>query len=406
MMEDYRYMQVANYRTAIIKNLSEITPDQWEQCRGAPFNQQTTPFLSYAYLSALEQSGSACTKTGWGTHFVTLWKGDELHAALPMYLKTHSYGEYVFDWSWANAFEQNNLPYYPKLLSAIPFTPVTGPRLLAVDQAAFDALLGALIQHSEAGNTSTTHLLFLPEAQANQLQATGYMLRYGVQFHWTNQNYTDFASFLASLAQKKRKNILAERRKVNEANISFRHKVGDQISRADWEFFVECYNHTYYEHGGIGYLNLAFFLQIAETMPDNILMITAYREGKPIAASLLFLDQETVYGRYWGCVEYHPCLHFETAYYQPLEFCIANRLRYFEGGAQGEHKMARGFLPKTTYSAHYVNHPAFADAIERFLEREQVGINNYINELEEHSPFTKHGKSSMNQIDQDKSSDQ
>ena len=382
-------MQVTNYRTAIIKNLSEISSEQWEQLCAAPFNSGINPFHSYAYLSALEQSGSACAASGWSTHFLTIWQEDQLHAALPMYLKSHSYGEYVFDWAWASAFEQHNVAYYPKLLAAIPFTPVTGARLLARNASACDALLNMLAEVSQATDTSSCHILFPYEQQAQQLNAVGFMLRYGVQFHWTNNNYVDFADFLSHLTQKKRKNILAERRKVRDANISFRHKTGAQITLTDWDFFYACYQNTHAEHGRAGYLNLEFFLSIAEHMPENLLMIIAIRDDQSIAASLLFHDANSVYGRYWGCVEYHPCLHFETAYYQPIEFCIQQKIHYFEGGAQGEHKMARGFLPTTTYSAHQISHPAFADAVERFLSREEVGINNYINELQEHSPFAK-----------------
>lgn len=391
-------MQEANYRTTVIKNLSEISSIQWENLRSSEFNGPANPFLSYAYLRALEESGCACPQTGWDTHFLCVWLNDELHAALPLYLKSHSYGEYVFDWSWANAFEQHQAPYYPKLLSAIPFTPVTGPRLLAVNEVAFNILLNALIDHSRSNMASSCHVLFLPEAQAQLMQEAGFMLRYGVQFHWTNPGYHDFTDFLAQLESKKRKNILAERRKVKAEKITFRHKIAQQISKADWVFFIECYKHTYYQHGGPGYLNLAFFLQLSNTMPENLLLITAYRDDHPIAASLLFHDKNTVFGRYWGCLEYHPCLHFETAYYQPLEFCIAHQIRHFDGGAQGEHKMARGFLPITTYSAHHINHPTFAEAIERFLIREQTGINNYMNELIEHNPFNKNLKISFNQM--------
>lgn len=390
-------MQEANYRTTVVNNLSEISSDQWEQLRTC--DGSDNPFLSYNWLRALEQSGCACTATGWSTSFLTIWHGNELQGAMPMYLKTHSYGEYVFDWSWANAFEQHQIPYYPKLLSAIPFTPVTGPRLLAVSQSALQALIQALIALNSGSHASSCHILFLPEQQARLLQNAGFMLRQGVQFHWVNQGYRDFADFLTRLESKKRKNILAERRKVRDKDIRFKHKVGRQISQADWEFFFRCYQNTYSQHGGHGYLNLEFFLQIHAGMPENILMIIAYREEMPneipIAASLLFRNRDTVFGRYWGAVEHHPCLHFETAYYQPLEFCIANQIQYFEGGAQGEHKMARGFLPQTTYSAHHINHPAFAQAIQRFLEREQSGMAEYMNELNERTPFARTNKNTI-----------
>ena len=384
-------MQVTDYRTAIISDLSEISANQWDKLHQANFNDDINPFLSYAYLHALEKSGSACANTGWRTNFLTLWQGSELHAAIPLYLKSHSYGEYVFDWAWANAYQQHNLPYYPKLVSAIPFTPVTGIRLLALSDTARAALVKTLCRYQKDSNTSSCHVLFTTKEQAMQLQDTGFMVRYGVQFHWENEAYRDFSDFLSRLEQKKRKNILAERRQVREAGIHFIHKTGHAISEQDWLFFVQCYRNTYQQHGaGSGYLNLDFFLTIGTSMPDNLLLIIAERNGKPIAASLLFHSKNTVYGRYWGCLEYHPCLHFETAYYQPLEFCINNKIACFEGGAQGEHKMARGFLPQTTYSAHSLAHPAFANAVELFLAREQDGIQNYMDELHEHNPFLSH----------------
>ena len=405
-MEETRDMQELNYRTAIIKNLSEILPTQWEECRNAPFNEDNNPFLSYAYLRALEAAGCACPKTGWRTHFLTLWQFNDtqndtptslenatLVAALPLYIKSHSYGEYVFDWAWANAYAEHNLDYYPKLLSAIPFTPVSGARLLARNASAMQTLIVALNDYCEQQNYSSCHVLFLPKQQATALQQAGMMLRHGVQFHWSNQNYADFDAFLAQLNQKKRKNINAELRKVREAGITFKHLEGAQISETDWDFFVRCYDNTYAQHGGKGYLNRDFFGQIGAAMPDNLLMIIAMRDNQPIATSLLFKTDDVMYGRYWGAVEYHPCLHFETAYYQPLEYCIKNKINHFEGGAQGEHKMARGFLPTPTYSAHHIQHPAFRDAIARFLTREQAGMAQYVDELTEHSPFdSKHNQ--------------
>ena len=388
-------MQETNYRTTVINTLSQIAVNQWEQLRKCDAEASDNPFLSFAYLSAMELSGSACPDTGWQTRFLTVWHGDTLHAAMPLYRKAHSYGEYVFDWSWAQAFAQHGLPYYPKLLSASPFTPVAGPRLLARDEHALAALLYGLAAELRSGDTSSCHVLFLPEKQAHLMERAGFMLRHGVQFHWVNQNYRNFDDFLARLESKKRKNILAERRKVQQAQVTFRHKTADQISTQDWEFFIRCYQNTYRQHGGQPYLNLDFFLRLQDTMPENLLMITAVRAEAPIAVSVLLMNHDTVYGRYWGCTEYIPCLHFETAYYQPLEFCIANRIRCFEGGAQGEHKMARGFLPHTTYSAHHINHPDFSDAIHRFLQREQIGVEHYMSELNEHNPFNDQFKNTM-----------
>jgi predicted N-acyltransferase len=230
-------------------------------------------------------------------------------------------------------------------------------------------------------------VLYPPEAQAMQLQQAGFLLRKGVQFHWQNAGYEHFEQFLSTLEQKKRKNIRAERRKVAEAGITLRRIRGQDATEADWRFFKRCYDHTYREHYSTPYLNLDFFLRIGATMPQHLLLVVAEREGQPIASSLLVYDETALYGRYWGCVEHHPCLHFETAYYQPLEFCIEQGIASFEGGAQGEHKMARGFLPQTTWSAHWLEHPGFSDAVERFLAQEGRGMDAYVTELNERNPF-------------------
>jgi predicted N-acyltransferase len=374
-----------NYRTRIVSSLSEIGQAAWDALIG--LQQDANPFLSHAFLHALHASGSAAAKTGWQPQYLTLWQADRLDAALPLYVKSHSYGEYVFDWAWADAYQRHGLEYYPKLLSAIPFTPVSGSRLLARDPAAETALIQALRSLQEQSGFSSTHILYPPERQAEALRDAGFMLRSGVQFHWLNPGYRDFEEFLSTLERKKRKNIRAERRKVAEAGVSFRHVAGADATDADWRFFKRCYDRTYAEHYSTPYLNLDFFRRIGESMPANILLVVAEREGKPIASSLLIHDTQTLYGRYWGGIEHIPCLHFETAYYQPLEFCIRQGIRCFEGGAQGEHKMARGFLPQKTWSAHWLAHPDFADAIEHFLQREKGGIEAYMDELNERNPF-------------------
>ena len=380
-----RTLQNQNYRTRILSSLAEVEPSTWNDLvRSQP---EANPFLSYAFLHALHESGSASKKSGWQPQYLTIWQGDNLVAALPLYAKFHSYGEYVFDWAWADAYRRNGLEYYPKLLSAIPFTPVTGGRLLAIDAPARAALVTALKEVQEKNDLSSTHILYPPEQEAKQLEDAGFMLRKGVQFHWKNQGFENFEQFLSTLEQKKRKNIRAERRKVHEAGITLRQLHGLQASEADWRFFKRCYDNTYSAHYSTPYLNLDFFLRISQTMPENILLVIAEREGNPIASSLLIHDQNALYGRYWGALEHHACLHFEAAYYQPLEFCIANKIAAFEGGAQGEHKMARGFLPQQTWSAHWLAHPGFADAVERFLDEEGKGIENYVDELNERNPF-------------------
>ena len=374
-----------NYRTRIIASLSEVGQPAWDALVGS--QADANPFLSFAFLHALHESGSASQDTGWQPQYLTLWLDEHIVAALPMYAKFHSYGEYVFDWAWADAYRRNGLDYYPKLLSAIPFTPVTGNRLIAIDDQARAALLQALLGVQEASGLSSTHILYPPQSEATQLEGAGFLLRKGVQFHWQNQGYDSFEQFLSTLEQKKRKNIRAERRKVQEAGITMRPLPGRDASETDWLFFKRCYDQTYREHHSTPYLNLDFFQRIGESMPDNLLLVIAEREGQAIASSLLVHDQHALYGRYWGCIEQHPCLHFETAYYQPLEFCIANKIAAFEGGAQGEHKMARGFLPKQTWSAHWLAHEAFADAVERFLAQEGKGMDDYVDELNDRSPF-------------------
>lgn len=388
-----------HYRTAIATSLSEVGEAAWENLRLQ--QEGHTPFLSYAFLHALHESGSACGETGWNMNYLLVWEetdaqpGQEvetsLAAALPLYLKTHSYGEYVFDWAWADAYQRHGKEYYPKLLSAIPFTPVAGPRLLARDEQARTVLLQALLALQQdvqkEMDVSSTHILFPRREEAALLAEQGFLLRHGVQFHWQNRGYADFAQFLASLEQKKRKNILAERRKVKEAGVSLRRVPGQEASEAEWAFFNRCYRQTYREHHSSPYLNLDFFQRIAREMGQHLLLVIASRDGQDIASALLVHDAERIYGRYWGAVEHVPCLHFEAAYYQGLEFCIEQGLHYFEGGAQGEHKMARGFLPHPTCSAHHLAHPAFAEAVQRFLQREGDGVALYMDELREREVF-------------------
>ncbi len=379
-----------NYRTRIVSSLADVGQQNWDGL--VQLQTDANPFLSFAFLDALHETGCASAKAGWQPQYLTLWQDDalgntQLAAALPLYAKFHSYGEYVFDWAWADAYQQHGLEYYPKLLSAIPFTPVTGSRLLARDAVARAALIQVLRTLQVDSTVSSCHILYPPQTQAKQLEQAGYLLRSGVQFHWINAGYRHFDDFLSTLEPKKRKNIRAERRKVADAGVTFRHIAGSCATESDWAFFNRCYANTYAEHRSSPYLNLEFFLRIGAVMPQNILLIEARRGGRPIACSLLIHDQNTLYGRYWGALEHVPCLHFETAYYQPLEFCIAHGIACFEGGAQGEHKMARGFLPQKTWSAHWLAHPAFADAVERFLTQESGGIEAYMDELNERNPF-------------------
>lgn len=366
---------------------------------------EPTPFLRHAYLSALHDSGSATADTGWQPLVLTAQRGADgealdgarqvntaLDGAVMLYLKSHSYGEYVFDWAWADAYERAGQRYYPKLLGAVPFTPVPGTRLLARDDATRDALLQGLEQLIAQQGWSSAHLLFVSEADRAAAASAGWLLRSTVQFHWQNrapQPYADMADFLASLQRDKRKKIAQERRYVREAGVTFRALRGGEITAADWDFFHRCYTLTYRAHRSTPYLTRDFFARMAATMPAHWLLFVAERASQPIAASLIALDpdRQVAYGRYWGATEPVNCLHFEACYYQPLEWCIAQGWQRFEGGAQGEHKMARGLLPVTTWSAHKLSHPGFEQAVASYLEREGEGIAAYVDELREHSPF-------------------
>jgi hypothetical protein len=365
----------------VVESLRGVDPHEWNRLAG------TNPFVRYEFLSALIETGCASARTGWGPNFLLLRRGGALAGAMPLFLKSHSYGEYVFDWAWADAYARHGIEYYPKLLGAVPFTPVTGPRLLAQSEREQEALLAAALEL--ARDTSSLHVLFPPEAEAQLMQRAGMMLRRTVQFHWRNEGYADFGDFLARLNHAKRKNIRQERRRVHEAGVTLRWLRGAEIERRHWELFHRGYRGTYAAHRSSPYLNLEFFLRIGATQPEHVLMVLAERHGASIAAALFLLDERTIYGRYWGALEHVPLLHFECCYYQAIEYAIANGLQYFEGGAQGEHKLFRGLMPVETVSAHWLAHPAFARAIEDYLERETSGIGRYVNELNEHTPFRK-----------------
>jgi predicted N-acyltransferase len=421
-----------DYVTRVFPSPAQIDAQAWQALLAQ--ESDASPFVQHAYLLALHETGCARAQAGWQPQFLTLWRGEALHAAVPMYLKNHSYGEYVFDWAWANAYAHHGLDYYPKAVVAVPFTPVPGARLLACDAPARAALTAALIEHTRSEGLSSLHLLFVQPQDLAACEQAGMMLRHTVQFHWKNVapalpaargalplegagspwggpaaipsvptlpaargalppegagRFADFDHFLASLVQEKRKKIRQERRKVAEAGVVFRHAEGAEISEADWDFFYRCYERTYLEHGNAPYLSRAFFQRMASDMPQNWLMFIAEREGRPMASSLIALDaaRRVAYGRYWGALERVDCLHFEACYYQPLAWCIAQGIERFEGGAQGEQKMARALLPVKTTSAHWLAQPAFADAVGRFLQREQEGVGNYLAHLSSRSPF-------------------
>ncbi len=351
-----------------------------------------TPFMRHAYLAAMHRSGSATPQTGWTPSFITVHRNDALVGAAALYLKAHSYGEYVFDWAWADAYQRNGLRYYPKLLGAVPFTPAPGSRLLALDADARGVLVAAIGSVARENKLSSAHLLFIDDVERAAFEAAGWMIREGVQFHWTRDAAApaaDFHEYLQRMQRHKRKNISQERRRVADAGVTFTAHVGAQIDETLWDFFHHCYTLTYHAHGGAPYLTRAFFQQMAVSMPQTWVMFVASRAGVPIATSLIAVDDARghAWGRYWGCTEQVPCLHFEACYYRPLAWCIERGYRSFEGGAQGEHKMARGLLPVKTCSAHWLRDQRFASAVADFLAREGSGIDAYVDELRERNPF-------------------
>jgi predicted N-acyltransferase len=361
--------------------------DAWNQLLAAA--PRPTPIMRHEYLQALHDAGSATADTGWQPLFLGLWDDARLLAACPAWLKTHSYGEYVFDWAWAEAYHRHGLRYYPKLLVAVPFTPVPGSRLLAVDDEARQLLAHGLRGLATEAEASSLHVLFGDAADQAALAAAGCATRSGVQFHWTAEGDADFAAFLARLHRDKRKKIQQEQRRVREAGVVFESREGAAITAEDWDYFYRCYQQTYREHRSTPYLSRDFFARMASTMAEHWLMFTALRGGERVAASLIALDpaRRAAFGRYWGATEPIPNLHFDACYYQPLAWCIANGYQRFEGGAQGEHKMARGLMPTPTASSHWLAHPGFADAVSDFLAREGEAMTGYLSELSEHAPY-------------------
>jgi predicted N-acyltransferase len=351
-----------------------------------------TPFMRAPYLAALHRTHSAWPRSGWTPRFVTLWRDAELHAAAPAYLKTHSWGEYVFDWAWADAYQRHGLRYYPKLLVAVPFTPVPGTRLMARDDGARRALVRALHELALQQGLSSAHVLFHDDADGRALQGAGWLARQNVQFHWTRAAAgapETFEAFLRQLQRDKRKKIQQERRKVADAGVVFSAHEGAAITGELWDFFHRCYVSTYQDHGSTPYLTRAFFAQMGQQMAEHWLMFVARVGSELVAVSLIALDRarNAAFGRYWGATRFIDCLHFEACYYQPLQWCIEHGIQRFEGGAQGEHKMARGLLPAPTASSHWLAHPAFARAIDEYLHAERAGVRGYVDELNERGPF-------------------
>mgnify|MGYP001812746825 CR=1 FL=1 len=371
----------------IYQSLLDIPAKQWDRV-----NVDGNPFTSYAFLSSLEESASIGNKTGWLPRYLVMHdESGNLAGALPMYEKHHSWGEYVFDWAWANAWQQCGLAYYPKLIVAVPFSPVSGQRILIADGYAKEQVINGLhqaaIDFAKEASYSSLHYLFPTNDECSYLQQQGLQVRHDVQFHWDNRNYQGFQEFLSTMSSRKRKKIARERRRVSEQGIEFNVVSGQEISAANMQNMYEFYLSTIMAHGSHAYLSSRFFQLLGQRMADNIVLIEAHYQGDIIAAALNIRHEDVLYGRYWGCNEEYHSLHFETSYYQAIDYCINNSLSRFEGGAQGEHKLSRGFLPSITCSAHWMADEKLSSAISDFLDREKAHVAHYQQLLDQRSPF-------------------
>jgi predicted N-acyltransferase len=376
----------------IVKSLSEVSPEAWDACAGTD-----NPFVRHAFLSALEDSGSATGETGWlGQHLVIEDPAGGIAACAPLYLKNHSYGEYVFDWGWADAYERAGGRYYPKLQCAVPFTPVTGPRLL-VNQALPDgqrremrlALIAGMAQLAQNLGVSSLHVTFPTEAEWEAFGDTGYLQRIGQQFHWENKGFKTFDDFLDELSSRKRKNIKKERRAVHDAGLDIRVLEGADITEAYWDAFFQFYMDTTDKKWGQAYLTRRFFSLLGERLGRAVVLIVVEKDGRPVAGALNLRGGDTLYGRNWGCVADYKFLHFEACYYQAIDYAIANGLKWVEAGAQGPHKVQRGYLPRRTFSAHWIADKGFRDAVSGFLKDESRGIEREMSAYGAFSPFKK-----------------
>jgi predicted N-acyltransferase len=372
-------------RFEIIERLNKVDPLRWDR-----LTDGRNPFLLHAFLTALENN-HCLEEYGWYPQHILIYEEQELVAAMPLYVKDNSYGELVFDWGWADAYHRAGIEYYPKLVCAIPYTPATGPRLLVAQGHDYAKYATALMNHSvqlaQQNQMSSLHWLFTDDRDTQFLRDAGYALRLGCQFHWHNDNYQSFDHYLENFTAQKRKQIKRERRRVQEQGIILEVRHGDEMSDALWKIYHDFYCSTFDRKSGMATLSREFFQEIGSTMPGNIVVVFAKYGQEYIASAFNLRGQDTLYGRHWGCrAEYHS-LHFEACYYQGLDYCINNGLKSFEPGAQGEHKISRGFLPTATWSAHWIAHPQFREVITQHTQREQVSMQHYIDSLMEHSPF-------------------
>ncbi|MFL2667794.1 MAG: GNAT family N-acetyltransferase [Burkholderiales bacterium] len=370
-----------NVKFDIVHSLSGIKADDWNSLN----NGHTV--TSYEFLAALEETQNVGEQSGWLPSHLIATSNERLVGAAPLYIKTHSYGEYIFDWAWADAYHRSGLDYYPKLVSAVPFTPTTGPRLLAAEAEIKNALANATLSFAKDNQLSSFHCLYPEIGDLLVWKNAGCLLRKSIQFHWTNQNYENFTHYLSSMKSAKRKKIKQERKRLIDNDLSFKIISGDQACEDEWEFFYDCYQHTYAIRGSSPYLNFNFFLELKNKIGKNTLLIIASQSGERVASALNILSNDTILGRYWGAKAYIPGLHFETCYYQTIEYAIKHGYKKFEGGAQGEHKLSRGLEGVETNSAHWLAHPQFSDAVGNFLDREGAAIGEYHENLTTRTPF-------------------
>ena len=375
---------------SVSTTITEIAREDWDACAAPMEGRPDDPFVTHRFLLALERSGSVGPGTGWFPRYLMAKAAGDIIAVAPLYAKTHSQGEYVFDHAWAQAYERAGGDYYPKLQIAVPFTPVTGRRLLTrpgFEEVGQAALVQGAVEVAAQNQLSSLHITFCSDAEVDAGKAMGLMHRTGQQFHWDNAGYANFDDFLDALSSRKRKNIRKERAQAQRFGGEIVQLSGDQIEPHHWDAFWTFYQDTGARKWGTPYLTRAFFDHIHETMRDDVLMILALDQGRPIAGALNFIGQNRLYGRYWGCTEHHPCLHFEICYYQAIDYAIAHGLSRVEAGAQGEHKLARGYLPNTTHSLHWIADPGFARAVDDYLVAERAAVDEETEFLTSYGPF-------------------
>jgi uncharacterized protein len=377
----------------IIPAMAHVAATEWDACAN-PDSTRHNPFVSHAFLNALEQARCVGGRSGWRAQHVVIEDGDGgIAAAAPCYVKSHSQGEYVFDHAWADAYLRAGGRYYPKLQVAVPFTPVPGPRLLVRPGPDHDAneanIAAALVQFASDLGVSSLHVTFLDQAASARLAGLGFLERTGQQFHWNNAGYQTFDDFLATFASRKRKGVKKEREQALSGGITIEHVTGPAITEAHWDAMYEFYMDTGSRKWGQPYLNRAFFSRLGDAMADRCLLVFAHRAGRPIAGALNLIGGDCLYGRYWGAIEQHPCLHFEVCYYQAIDYAIAHGLARVEAGAQGEHKLARGYLPVTTYSAHWIRDEGFRQAVARYLSEERLAVADAALHYTQAAPFRK-----------------